>query len=146
MKTMLALASVGIALLTMTPQDANAQRRAGYRSGGVAVRAAVVRPRVATYRSYAAYRPAVVRARRAAYYSYAAYRPRYRSAYYSYAAYRPLYRSAYYSYAAYRPYYTSYASYRPYYSSYASYQTVAVGPRRSCTIYPSGFRWCWTYF
>ena len=26
------------------------------------------------------------------------------------------------------------------------YPVVAAGPRRSCTIYPSGFRWCWTYF
>ena len=26
------------------------------------------------------------------------------------------------------------------------YQVVSAGPRRSCTIYPSGFRWCWTYF
>ena len=25
------------------------------------------------------------------------------------------------------------------------YPVVAAGPRRSCTIYPSGFRWCWTY-
>jgi hypothetical protein len=24
--------------------------------------------------------------------------------------------------------------------------SVATGPRRSCTVYPSGFRWCWTYF
>jgi len=28
----------------------------------------------------------------------------------------------------------------------AGYSVVAAGPRRSCTIYPSGFRWCWTYF
>ena len=26
------------------------------------------------------------------------------------------------------------------------YPVVAAGPGRSCTIYPSGFRWCWTYF
>jgi hypothetical protein len=26
------------------------------------------------------------------------------------------------------------------------YRRVAVGPRRSCTIYPSGFLWCWTQF
>ena len=26
------------------------------------------------------------------------------------------------------------------------YRRVAVGPGRSCTIYPSGFRWCWTQF
>ncbi len=26
------------------------------------------------------------------------------------------------------------------------YRRVAVGPRRSCTIYPSGFHWCWTQF
>ena len=28
---------------------------------------------------------------------------------------------------------------------YGGYPVVATGPRRSCTIYPSGFRWCWTY-
>ena len=27
----------------------------------------------------------------------------------------------------------------------SSSPVVAAGPRRSCTIYPSGFRWCWTY-
>ena len=27
-----------------------------------------------------------------------------------------------------------------------SYPVVAAGPGRSCRIYPSGFRWCWTYF
>ena len=26
------------------------------------------------------------------------------------------------------------------------YPVVAAGPGRSCRIYPSGFRWCWTYF
>jgi hypothetical protein len=26
------------------------------------------------------------------------------------------------------------------------YRQVVVGPGRSCTIYPSGFRWCWTQF
>lgn len=148
MKTITALAIVCLAGLVLVPQDANAQRRSGYRVGHVAVRAVAVRtPRRAVYRSYAAYRPVVAyrgwRARyryRPAYYSYAAYRPYYRA----YASYRPYYRS----YAAYRPYYRAYASYRPYYSSYASYgySQVATGPRRSCTVYPSGFRWCWTYF
>jgi hypothetical protein len=28
----------------------------------------------------------------------------------------------------------------------AGYGVVAAGPGRSCTVYPSGFRWCWTYF
>ncbi len=148
MKTITALAIVCLAGLVLVPQDANAQRRSGYRVGHVAVRAVAVRtPRRAVYRSYAAYRPVVAyrgwRARyryRPAYYSYAAYRPYYRA----YASYRPYYSS----YAAYRPYYRAYASYRPYYSSYASYgySQVATGPRRSCTVYPSGFRWCWTYF
>ena len=32
------------------------------------------------------------------------------------------------------------------YGSGYGYRVVAVGPRRSCAIYPSGFRWCWTYF
>ncbi len=32
------------------------------------------------------------------------------------------------------------------YSYGSAYPVVAAGPRRSCTIYPSGFRWCWTYF
>ena len=34
-------------------------------------------------------------------------------------------------------------------SSYGSsygYPVVAAGPGRACRIYPSGFRWCWTYF
>ena len=31
-------------------------------------------------------------------------------------------------------------------AGYGGYRRVAVGPRRSCTIYPSGFRWCWTQF
>ena len=26
------------------------------------------------------------------------------------------------------------------------YRAVATGPRRLCRVYPSGFRWCWTYF
>jgi hypothetical protein len=29
---------------------------------------------------------------------------------------------------------------------YARRAGYAAGPRRSCTIYPSGFRWCWTQF
>jgi hypothetical protein len=27
----------------------------------------------------------------------------------------------------------------------SGYRRVWVGPRRWCNIYPSGFRWCWTY-
>ena len=32
------------------------------------------------------------------------------------------------------------------YGSSYGYRVVAVGPSRACRIYPSGFRWCWTYF
>ena len=32
------------------------------------------------------------------------------------------------------------------YGSSYGYRVVAVGPGRACRIYPSGFRWCWTYF
>ena len=32
------------------------------------------------------------------------------------------------------------------YGSGYGYQVVAAGPGRSCAIYPSGFRWCWTQF
>jgi hypothetical protein len=28
----------------------------------------------------------------------------------------------------------------------SGYRRVAAGPGRWCTIYPSGFRWCWTQF
>jgi hypothetical protein len=142
MKSIIVLAAASLVCLTLLPQDASAQRRIGYR--GVGVRAAVVGVRAPlVYRSYAAYRP------------YASYRYRYARPYYRAAAYRPYY----YSYAAYRPVYSSYASYRPSYAynsayySYASYQPaysssyqVDAGPGRTCTIYPSGFRWCWTYF
>ena len=32
------------------------------------------------------------------------------------------------------------------YGSSYGYPVVAAGPGRACRIYPSGFRWCWTYF
>ena len=28
----------------------------------------------------------------------------------------------------------------------SGYRQVWVSPNRLCTIYPSGFQWCWTYF
>ena len=38
------------------------------------------------------------------------------------------------------------SSYGSGYSYGSAYPVVAAGPGRSCRIYPSGFRWCWTYF
>ena len=40
--------------------------------------------------------------------------------------------------------YYAYASYQPSYSY--GYRTFSTGPGRSCTVYPSGFVWCWTYY
>src|SRR3954465_2813890 len=109
MKSIIVLAATSLICLTLLPQDANAQRRAGYRAGNVGVRAAVVgvrTPRV--YRSTRV-RAAVVGIRAPRVYrSYAAYRP--------YASARCGYARPYYGAAAYRPYYASYAAYRPIYS------------------------------
>jgi hypothetical protein len=33
-----------------------------------------------------------------------------------------------------------------YYRAARSSYQIWVAPNRLCTIYPSGFRWCWTYF
>ena len=123
MKLLTTLAAVAAVGLMLVPEDANAQRRVGYRVGGVGWRAAAVgwrAPRLygGVYRSYAAYRPWA--------YSYAAYRPYWG---YSYAAYRP-YRgwgvgAAYASYGAayntvaWSPYY-DYAAYGYYPTAYAS--------------------------